>query len=360
MHKFLVSRIESIGHDTILVTLSPKHSGRRISFAPGQYAAIGYKINGRPSVTRCFSIVSSPNQNELQFAIRVIGDFTHSVAQLKKRDKVFVYGPFGDFIIDPRQDRNVIMLAGGIGVTPFISMVRAASESRLGIPITLLYSVQNQDNIPFFEELLRLQANNPLFRVVFFVTRGEVDHIRGRVLALKGRINEQRLKKLTAESFNRFSYFICGTKNFRQDLTATLLSNGTDQWRIISEDFSAANKDIQQVSHRHKAVRFTYGMTAAGIILGTVFIMAIDLVRFVPKVTTAEARQVQSSKNASQSSPTTSSTPATSQTGNSGVPTNSSGSSNSSVSPSSTTTTAPTQAQAPAAQTYQPPVTAVS
>src|ERR1035438_1267772 len=153
MHDY---KLESSEHfkNHIVLNLNAKNSQNKIRSAPGQYAAISFRKFGRWSPVRCFSIVSNKNEDLLQFAMRPNGLFTSNVARLKPGTKVRVQGPYGNFTIDEEYDDRIIMLAGGIGITPFISMLRYAKLTRLNKPIILLYACKSIDDLPFYEEIM--------------------------------------------------------------------------------------------------------------------------------------------------------------------------------------------------------------
>lgn len=347
MTTYVIKNSKYISRHTLLLTLKPKR-GRKLHFYPGQYVAIGFKRFGRPSPMRCFSIVSSPNRpDELQFAVRVYGDFTRAMAQLEMGDTVFVHGPFGNFVIDEQYDNNVILLAGGIGVTPYMSMIRYAVEAQLSIPITLLYSCQNQDSIPFYLELLELERRNPHFKVLFFVTKGGTNNLdEGRIF--NSRIEEPLLNKLTNQYYNRFTYFICGPKGFTHALKEILAAHDTDPSRVITEEFTPSSQDnIVSSSPKYSISRRTYSATAVSLVLSTAFIMTLDIAHTLPRLVSAQASQAPST---SQSTPSTTSNTTTN---------NPSSSTYNYSPPSQQQSTAPTTNQSTQSQ-YQTPVTAVS
>ena len=317
--------------------MGPKYIIDELEYTSGQYIAVGFKRNGRPSTMSCFSIVSSPKSDELQIGVKVHGNFTRSLSELMPGDDMIIQGPFGSFIIDEDYDKEVILIAGGIGITPFMSMIRYASETRLTIPITLLYSNNSQANIPFYDELLELERTNPLFRVVFFITGNQaISPAKGRVVS--GRINEERLNQIVNEQYDKFTFFICGPSGFMAGIKKVLNQHNTDPDHIVTEDFSPTHQ-VGSLSIFPKTAisRWTYILTGATLVLGTIFIMTLDVVRALPKI-----NAITKSENSSQT--------------NSGSSTNSSvGSSTTSTSGSQTTTTTPTtQSQ------YQSPITSVS
>lgn len=360
IRSYEVQSAQLLTSDILKLSLKPKRPKDRLWFYPGQYAAIGFKKSTRPSPMRCFSIVSSPNSDLLEFSMRISGDYTQALAELEQGDEVFVRGPYGSFVIDENIDRNVIMLAGGIGITPFMSMIRHASISDRPTPLTLLYSNSSQNNIPFYDELLSLEKNNPRFRCAFFITGTEPDRLTS-ARVLKGRINQTRLKNLTKGRTSEFTYFICGPKKFTTQMKKDLISIGAPVDKIISEEFSVTTK----LAGKGSAInRWTYGLAGASIIAATLFVMGIDLIRSVPVILSYEnKRQLTTQSQAAQANAGQSTS---SQTPSSTAPVASSGSSTTTTTPtdsgsnSTSSASTPSSQPAPVVQSYQPPISAVS
>ena len=315
MNTYNVKDTRYISKKTLRLTLEPQ-SGEVMQYFPGQYAALGFMNSGRPSPVRCFSIASSPNSKDLQFGIRIYGKFSRALSQLEVGDEVFVYGPFGNFVLDEQYDKNVVLLSGGIGITPNMSIIRYATEAKLKIPITLLYSCQSQDSIPFYKELLALEIINPYLKVFFFVTDGGIEKLgEGRIFST--RIEEPQLTQLTSNNFNNFTYFVCGPKGFMHAMKEILSIHQTDPSRIITEEFTPTSKDnIAEASPKFSISKWTYSLTALSFALGIAFIMTLDISRVLPKLVSAQSANTTSSQtvtpttNSSSSSST--STPITS------------------------------------------------
>lgn len=290
LKQHIVQESRFITSDTLLLTIEPRRAQDTFLFSPGQYVAIGFKRFGRPSPMRCFSIVSSPNgPKELQLAVRVQGNFTRSLAALERGDHVFVRGPFGNFVIDEIYDRNIFLVAGGIGITPFMSMIRYATEMQLPLPITLLYSCTRQEHIPFFDELHYHEQQNPNFRVIFFITKDTPSPVAGRTI-LSGRIDRARLKQLSGGQLSRSTYFLCGPKPFTHAIRDTLTQEGADPHRIITEEFTPSTpaNTITALSP-HAIPRWTYALTGASLMLAAAFFMVLDVGQVTEKAVTHTA-----------------------------------------------------------------------
>lgn len=335
MQQYTVKQSTHLNADTLLLTLRPKHMRDRLMFYPGQYIAIGFKRFGRPSPMRCFSIVSSPNANELQVAARVQGKFTRSLAALLPGDDVFVRGPFGNFVIDETYDRSVLLIAGGIGITPFMSMIRFATETQLSVPITLLFSYRGSD-APFLAELRSHERQNPNFRLALRNTNAS----SRQAGEPSGRITDAHLEQLTGGHFSKFTYFMCGPKAFVRSMRDLLGRHGADPSRMISEEFSPTSPANAVASApQHTIPRWTYALTGVGLIAAASFFLALDVDRALEKTVKAAPAAQQSQPDTPMS---TSSTSKTDTTGGSSANTQ-----------PSTTYSQPTM-------TYRQPVTSVS
>jgi len=357
--RYIIQNSEVINNSILLLTARPEKSKDRLSFTAGQYAAFGFENKGRPTPVRCFSIVNTPNQEGiLQFALKIKGLYTSSAARkLRVGDTLNVHGPFGNFVVDTVFDRSIIMFAGGIGITPNISIIRFATEHRLTIPITLLYSVRHQSDIPFYEDLMSLQKMNPYFHVVFFISDDNVQSVEGTNI-LRGKISPAVIDQFTNSKYDMFTYFICGPSGFMNDISDTLLSKVSDPDRIVTEAFAQGSN--AKLGDRFSANTLVYALTLGALVIGTGFIMALDLVRAVPKIAHAQALTNQqpattastnTTPTVSSSTPTTTSTDITSPTTTNNQSTST---------PSSNSNSSTMNSYYQPAQTYQAPVTRIS
>lgn len=336
MKNYTVSDIQHFPTYHVL-TVRPNTNSDRIDFWPGQYAAIAFKSGLRLSPMRCFSIVSSPHSEELQFAMRPHGKFTRKIARLQPGHDIKIQGPFGSFVFDPT-DSNIIMLAAGIGITPFMSMLRHAVKSGMRTPITLVYAASDREDIPFQDELLKLQAQKSNLKVIFVTKHGVSDPSQNTYV---GRVNEDFMRKLTGERWKPFTYFICGPKGFTDDLQGILRSNQVDAERIVTESFTQSTKHSWSLSNM-SIPSLTYLATAATLFIGIAFIMALDLVRFVPK--TVQAVAPTSTTTTTAATPTATDTTTTPTTSTATTPT---ATTNSNSTPATSTQSTQTY--------YQPP-----
>ncbi|USN96068.1 MAG: hypothetical protein H6797_03245 [Candidatus Nomurabacteria bacterium] len=279
IHKYVVEDAEQITASTLLLSLKSKDKFP-FTFQPGQYAAISFSHNFRPTPARCFSIVSSPTQQEtLQFSMRTRGRFTTALSKVKKGDIVKVRGPFGGFVFDAERDKDVVLLAGGIGITPFMSMVRFASTIHADCDIVLVYSCASQDDVPFRSELIKMQDQNPRLKVVFVIGHGPVDKFEKQEVK-SGRITPELLDEVTGHHYGDKTFFLCGPPPFINAAISTLRAKDVSRSQIMTEAFSQGSR--RQTGQIRSWPYNMYALSAVGLSLGSVVVMASDLLKSMP------------------------------------------------------------------------------
>lgn len=270
-HTYKIHSIDNFQSHTLL-TLAPVNEPMR--FLPGQYATIrSYQgLNSTPA--RCFSVVSSPDEATLQMAFRRSGAFTSLLSTLLIGDKVKVQGPFGEFTITDRR-QPAIFLAGGIGVTPFISMMRHAQRQETGQTIRLLSSNRSIDQTPFFEEIRTISSRAPSISAEFYTEVGDVGTIAGR-------IGVDQLKAID-DRYPDAEYYMCGPEYFTEAMSKYLNSLDIETWRQHTESFSQMH--ISNIS--------------GGIIKNTIIASVIGLAGLVGTITTVDLFQHAGKKSVS-------------------------------------------------------------
>jgi ferredoxin-NADP reductase len=166
-------------------------------FKPGQFAnftldaTIVIDADGN---TRALSIASAPHEKDLMVAMRIRDTgFKRVVSGLPIGSPFFLEGPFGDLTLHRDTARPAVFLAGGIGITPFRSMIRHATEVGSAHKIFLFYSIRRIEEGAFLNELQEFQELNSRFKFIPTITHpdGVPHHWRGEL----GHIAESMLNK---------------------------------------------------------------------------------------------------------------------------------------------------------------------
>jgi predicted ferric reductase len=190
--------------DTWTLVMQPDgHPGFR--FKPGQFGWLTlrgspFKITGHPF---SFSSTAAVTDGRVEMSIRQLGDFTRGIHQVPVGQRVYLDGPYGAFTIGNPADMHVL-IAGGIGITPMISMIRTLADQGDKRPIILLYASGDWDSITFREELDALKERLDL-TIVQVLANPPADW-RGE----QGFITIEMFKRHLPTPYADHEYFICG------------------------------------------------------------------------------------------------------------------------------------------------------
>lgn len=295
-YKYKVATNELETSSVRLLTLERlEPDSKPLLYQPGQYAAISLNDLSRPTPARCFSLASSPSQQrELEFSIRVGGVFTSALERLKRGDEVIVRGPFGGFIFNEYLHKDLVMFAGGIGIAPFMSMIRYATDHNLENKLHLVYSSRNEKDIAFLNELKFLESKNPNFKITHVISEGATDTLNTQNVIL-GRITNKNIGELGL-SFKSQTYMICGPKAYMNAIYDLLETSGTPKSNILTEAFSQGSKMQTQ---KHTSWPFNmYALTGVSLLISGIFVIASDLYKTLPKLNnSAPITQTSTDKN---------------------------------------------------------------
>jgi ferredoxin-NADP reductase len=184
---------------------------------------------------RTFSIVSAPHENELVIATRMRDTaFKRVLKAMTAGGRVSLRGPAGMFTLDPADSRPAVFLAGGIGVTPFVSMLRDAAHSSLARELWLFYSNRRPEDAAFLDELTALSGRNP--RLHFVGTMVEMDKSSWPWTGERGLLDramlERHLKNLAGHVF-----YIAGPPGLVEAMQKMLIGAGVAEDAIHTDEF---------------------------------------------------------------------------------------------------------------------------
>jgi ferredoxin-NADP reductase len=169
------------------------------------------KKGGKP-----FTMTSSPtDKRRLEFGIKRVGEFTKKLHELKPGDKVEILGPLGTFYFEDKTKDDLVFIAGGSGITPFISMLRYIEEKKLRNRVTVIYSNKKSKEAMYFGELELLRDKGIINEIVYTVTGKDPDWS-----GLRGRVSREMLESVHAPEKKVF--FICGPPEFEEAVSKIL------------------------------------------------------------------------------------------------------------------------------------------
>lgn len=229
----------------IEITMSPTNGP--LSFRPGQFIFVTFYsdefnaqfhpfsvtpeggsaiIAVRPGDVReqfhPFSITSSPRERDLKVSVKAVGDYTTAMQTLQAGATARVEGPYGNFSYLAARRKKQVWVAGGIGITPFLSMARSLSDDKY--EIDLFHGAKTRAMAYFSQELAKIEQSRRTFRL-FLVPEDEVGFITAERI-------EQRSGDLTERSF-----LLCGPPAMVESLTEQLVRRGVSRKEIYFERF---------------------------------------------------------------------------------------------------------------------------
>ena len=196
----------------------------------GQFMIVRFWTKGFRWEAHPFSMSCLPNGNHLRLSIKGVGDFTRRISGINPGVSVFIDGPHGVFTSKRCSLSKILMIAGGIGITPIRSLAEEMSSA--GRDVVIIYSNRKCTSIVFEKELNDLADAFP--------KRLKVIHVISDDPAWsgeKGRIDREKISRLVPDFMER-EVFICGPPQMMKAARSTLISIGVPDNRIYNERFA--------------------------------------------------------------------------------------------------------------------------
>lgn len=234
------------------------HGG--LSFRPGQ--SVWLTLGRSPFSPRQhpFTVASSAaSPRRVELTIKELGDFTREIGRVPVGTRAFLAGPYGAFALDLRAQRPLVAVAGGIGVTPMMSMLRTLRDRGDRRPVLLLYGSGSPDKIVFAAELADLASALDL-RVVHVL-----DQAPPSFPAERGPMGRELLGRHVTGPFADADFFVCGPEPMTNAVERALHDLGVRGDRVHTEHFAlVGSRPPGGRSYRERHVR----ALAAGVALG--------------------------------------------------------------------------------------------
>ena len=213
-------------------------------YLPGQHLTFSLRIPGRAKpLIRCYSLSDAPiHDDRYRVTIKRLGpppgaeddvpeglasSYFHDV--LQEGRIVDVKAPSGHFCLDYADDRRLVLIAGGIGLTPLLSMLDQVCASRSEREVWLFYGIRNRTEHAMYDHLQQIQRDHPNVRVVTSYSRPTRSCIRGRDYQCRGRITLRLLQSLLPS--NEGQFYVCGPNVMQKSVV-----QGLQQWGVASDD----------------------------------------------------------------------------------------------------------------------------
>ncbi|MFN3945108.1 MAG: ferric reductase-like transmembrane domain-containing protein [Allosphingosinicella sp.] len=228
---YKVVELREEGPDTYTLALAPDGHEGLAGFQPGQFAWLTLRHSPYTLREHPFSISSPPEAlPRVEFTIKALGDFTSRIRDVVPGERAFLDGPFGAFSPDRWPDAPaVVMIAGGVGVTPMMSIARSQAARGGGRPLYLFYANRTEADILFREELERLPIT------VVHILEQPPEGWSGESGFLDAAMLDRHLPK---DRRAECAYFLCGPPPMMAAVEAHLARLGVPEARIEQEIFN--------------------------------------------------------------------------------------------------------------------------
>jgi len=191
-----------------------------LSYRAGQYMLVTIK-SGEKELVHPFSLSSSPSEmNHIEFTKRLTeSEYSKTLREAKPGDWALIDAPYGTFTFQGEYPK-IVLLAGGVGITPFRSICRYCTDKQVNSSIVLLYGNRSENEIAFRTEFEEMQRQNQNLRVILILNEAS-SYWKGLV----GFINVDLIKNQVPDYKERI-YYACGPPGMVKAMETTVTSLG--------------------------------------------------------------------------------------------------------------------------------------
>ncbi len=235
-HPYKVIDVKEEAEKVWSVKMAPPKGHHVFDYLPGQFGFITFhRREGLPVEEHHWTISSSPyEKGYVSSTIKALGDFTATMGETKAGDTAVIHAPFGRFsnVLHP-DERSLVFIAGGVGITPIMGMLRYMRDTKSDLPVALLYANRRETDIVFKNELEEIEkGGHPVLKVVHVLSKpGE--SWNGET----GFIDRDTIQKYCGEVKDK-GFYLCGPPGLVDKTIKNLRGLGVNDKHIHVEIFS--------------------------------------------------------------------------------------------------------------------------
>lgn len=223
--------------------LRPTDGRPVIRHKPGQYLTFWLEIPGHPPVKRNYSISQAANGETYRISVKreqmgLASGWLHD--QAKPGTVLKVAAPAGEFFLTDNPERPVVLMSGGVGLTPMVAMLEAIAQQHPDLPVQYLHGTLDGSTHALANDVHALATGHPNIRVTNFYQTPRAEDVAGRDYDHDGLIDEPWLTAHTP--IEEADYYLCGPRPFLRAFVATLSLAGVASDRIHYEFFGPADE----------------------------------------------------------------------------------------------------------------------
>ncbi len=197
-------------------------------YKPGQYVLVSLTVEGSV-VTKPLTLSSSPTEDHIEFTKKLTGHpFSNVLDNMKIGDSAVISGPFGKMTFEGEHEK-VVLLSGGIGITPMISICKYCTDMHIDSNIVLIYSNKTEKDLVFRKELDEMMHSNSNLKIVYTLTRASESWI-----GYMERIYDKMIINEVPDYMER-RFYICGPPEMVHSMEETLASMNIQKEMVKKE-----------------------------------------------------------------------------------------------------------------------------
>ncbi len=215
--EYQIVDIEDKKYGVTEITMKP--ASKSLGYLAGQFAFFNF-----PTISKReqhpFTISSHPYSKDLRITVKDLGDYTNNLStKLKTGDTTFVEGPYGHFSSSYIKEKEQVWIAGGIGITPFLSLANDMYTNQ----VHLFWCVNYSEEAVYADELRLLSNDNPNFNITIWSSK-ESGHLT--------------VDQLGISNYSDRGYLICGPNSLKENMMKQLKLKGVNSKAIYDEEFA--------------------------------------------------------------------------------------------------------------------------
>lgn len=215
--EYKIKDVKNLEHGLTEINLEPVSN--KLNYSAGQLAFFTFP-NISKKEQHPFTISNHPYNENLRITVKGLGDYTNNLAdKLNTREAALVEGPYGHFSSKYVKEYDQVWIAGGIGITPFLSLARDLHTNN----IKLFWCVNNEDEAVYKDELNSIKTDNPNFEYTVWPSK-KLGHLSA--------------DKLDVNNYQDTAYLICGPKTLKDNLIEQLKEKNVSNKNIYDEEFA--------------------------------------------------------------------------------------------------------------------------
>lgn len=237
------SKVE--GEDVTSFYLKPKDGKQVATYKPGQYLTIKASIPGEKYThIRHYSLSEAPGKEYYRISIKredehqstpegIVSNYLHN--EIKEGDTLQFSAPAGDFVLDTK-DTPLVLISGGIGITPILSMLNTVASEQPNRQVTLIYATRNSKHHPFKTHIHQLESSHTNIKTLICYDSPAVEDKQGVDFDIEGYIDEELLSSVIENK--NVDVYLCGSIPFMESVINSLDKIEVPRDNIHYESFS--------------------------------------------------------------------------------------------------------------------------